>query len=195
MEEIMTNKKILLGLLIGLTLVGSLSAVDWQGYSSPLQENKLFINAGIGFGSTLHGKMSVPPIQVSADYVLPLGGLPFTLGGIFGFSRSKYDTVSYDYTYTGLAFGARLGYHPDFGVDKLDTYATLTLGYYSYKGKADANYAGLPKAPSTYLDYSQFLWGLGGGARYFFTPLIGAYAELGYSALSYVSVGVALKFL
>jgi hypothetical protein len=193
MEEIMTNKKILLGLLIGLTLVGSLSAVDWKGYPDPLRENKLFINAGIGFGSGLgSGKLSVPPIQVSADYVLPLGGLPFTLGGMFGFSRYKSEPYGYTYTYTGLAFGARLGYHPDFGVDKLDTYATLTLGYYSYKAKVKTNIAGMPSASS---DFSRLLWGPSIGARYFFTPLIGAYAELGWSDFSYINLGVALKFL
>jgi hypothetical protein len=186
----MTNKKVFLGFLIGLVFAASLSAdVDWKEYPGPLQENKLFINAGIGFGPVLsQGEMTVPPIQVSVDYVLPLGGIPFTVGGMFGFSKSEWDYGGYVYTYTGLAFGARLSYHPNVGVENLDPYATLIVGYYSYKGESSAGATGD-------LDLSVPLWGFDIGARYFFTPMIGAYAELGWTSLSYVSVGITLKFL
>jgi hypothetical protein len=185
-------------LLLAGTAIGSAFAFDARAYPDSLEKGNIVINAGIGFGTPLYGDMSIPPISASIDYALPLGGLPFTLGGIVGFNQSKYEwsilNYGYTYTYTGIAFGARMGYHPDFGVKNLDAYADITLGYYIYTGKAEYDNwpTGTPKAePSS---YSTFLFGGSIGARYFFIPKVGAFLELGYSALSYVTAGVAIKF-
>jgi hypothetical protein len=174
-------------LLFGVT-TGSVSALDFKAYPGGIEQGDFIFNAGIGFGSPLYGTMSIPPIIASVDYALPIGGLPFTVGGLAGFNGAKdelWDGVTY--TYTGIAIAGRLGYHPDFGVKNLNVYADLALGYYIFTGKANVD--GWDRD-----DWSQFYWGTNLGARYFFTPRIGAFFEFGYSALSYVSAGVAVKF-
>jgi hypothetical protein len=187
------------GLLLFGATIGSVSALDFKAYPNSLEKGNFIINAGIGFGTPLYGDMVVPPISVGVDYALPIGGLPFTIGGLVGFNRSKYEwsflNYGYTFTYTGIAFAARVGYHPDFGVKNLDIYAALALGYYIYTAKAE--YTGDwslygPKTDPT--SYSRFYFGINLGARYFFVPMFGVFVEAGYSALSYITAGVAIKF-
>jgi hypothetical protein len=190
----MKNLTKLLGIIaIGAVIPASVSALDWKAYPDPIEKGDLMVSAGIGFGTPLYGDMTIPPIVLNVDYALPLGGIPFTLGGFFGFTQSKYDESwggsGYTFTFTGTAFGARLGYHPNLGVKNLDVNAALGLGYYLYTGKSEYTGSGVKT------DYSRFYFGLNIGARYFFTPIIGAWAELGYSALAYVSAGVTFKLL
>jgi hypothetical protein len=174
-------------LLFGIT-ISSVSALDFTAYPDSLKKGNFIINAGIGFGTPLYGDMTIPPISVSVDYALPIGGLPFTVGALGGFNMSQYKAVGYKWTYTGIAIAGRMGYHPDFGVKNLDPYVDIALGYYIYTGKSDLS-GGL-----TPTSYSTFYWGGNLGARYFFIPNLGAFLELGYSALSYVTAGVAIKF-
>jgi hypothetical protein len=171
-------KRFILGLLIAAALVGSTYAVDWKSYPDSVQPGNILINAGVGFGTPLSGTMAIPPLSVSADVAMPLGGLPFSVGGLFGFNTSTY----YDWHYTGMVFAGRLGYHPDFGFKNLDTYANFSLGYYIFT--ADVSGA---------TSYSTFYYGFNVGGRKFFTNNLGAFVELGYSALSFISAGVTLK--
>jgi len=90
-----------------------------------------------------------------------------------------------------IGFGARVMYHFNF-LENLDTYAGVTLGYVYQKVNAEG---------SNGLDYGEIvkgdsfiLWGINTGARFFFTDLIGAYVELGYSGLQFVGIGLSLKF-
>jgi hypothetical protein len=176
-----------------------------------LLQGQIFINAGIGFGNPLFGDTAIPPISASFDYMVPINKLPFSFGAYVGFTTSKHTAYGGDlrpyynykwdwvYKYTGLAFGARAGYHFNFGVKNLDTYGGLMLGYYRFAGKAelegsDTKPAGLDVPSASVTDYSTFLFGFNGGVRYFFTNNIGAYAEFGYSAISFISVGVSVKF-
>jgi hypothetical protein len=175
----MNMKKLVIALILVALIVGSVSALDWQKYPDAVKPGNWLINAGIGFGTYKYGTMAIPPLSVSVDYALPLGGLPFSVGGMFGFSRSDY--YGADFTY--LAFGGRFGYHPDFGVANLDPYAVVTLGYYHWSWSG----------PYSGLDDGSFLFGGAIGARYFFIPNVGAFAELGYSALSFVTLGVTFK--
>jgi hypothetical protein len=198
-EVCVKNFAKLLGIIvIGVIIPASAFSVDWKAYPDPIKAKNIIVNAGVGFGTPLYGDMAIPPLIVSVDYALPLGGLPFTLGGFFGFNQSKDEPSYADYgyisTYTGLAFGARAAYHPNFGVKNLDTYAALALGYYLYSAKTEwTNWpSGLSK-PSPE-KYDRFYFSGSVGARYFFIPKIGAWAELGYSALSYVSAGITFKF-
>jgi hypothetical protein len=177
-------KKSVLVLLLIAAVVGSAAAadVDWKAYPESVEKGNILVNAGIGFGTPLYGDLAIPPIQASVDYAFLS---PFTLGGVFGFTTSHYDIV--DITYTGMAFGGRFGYHPNFGVPKLAVSANATLGYYLFKASAD-------DVPGVTLDYSTFLFGVNVDVRYFFTENLGIFAEVGYSALSFVSGGVVLKF-
>jgi hypothetical protein len=191
--------KLLAIVFIGAALPTSAFGVDWKDYPDPINAGNIIVNVGVGFGTPLYGDTSIPPLVLNVDYALPLGGIPFTLGGFFGFNRSKYEWNSglgYDYTYTftGTAFGARLAYHPNFGVKNLDVYTTFALGYYLYGGKAEYKGTWGALAKPSPDKYDRFYYGFNLGARYFFTPAIGAWAELGYSALSYISAGISVKF-
>jgi hypothetical protein len=192
------NKKIGMALVLALVVGGGVFALDWAAYPDSITSGKVILNAGIGFGTPLHGNMLIPPISVSADYALPLGGLPFTLGLFGGFNTSEYKLsyagYGYTNTYTGIAIAGRFGYHPNLGVKNLDVYTDIALGYYIYSGKAEySGYwaAGTPKPDPT--DYSRFFWGLNFGARYFFANAIGAFLELGYNEFSFVTAGVSFK--
>ena len=68
---------------------------------------------------------------------------------------------------------------------KLDTYAGLMLGYH-IASVSETGYYG------NSLVGSGFDLGVVLGARYFFTPRIGAFTELGYS-LPYWNLGVTFK--
>jgi hypothetical protein len=190
--------KLLAIVFIGAALPASAFGVDWKAYPDPIKAGSIILNAGIGIGTPLYGKMTIPPLVLNVDYALPLGGIPFTLGGFFGFNQSKYDddwgAYGLTHTYTGTAFGARLAYHPNFEVKNLDAYTTFGLGYYLYGAETDykGDWSGTAKVKPT--KYDTFYFGFNLGARYFFTPAVGAWAELGYSALSYISAGISFKF-
>jgi hypothetical protein len=191
------KKKIGVALVLAFVAGGGVFALDWAAYPDSITSGKIAINAGIGFGTPLYGNRGIPPISISVDYALPLGGLPFTLGLLGGFTTSEYKAgaggLDYAYSYTGIAIAGRFGYHPNLGVKNLDAYADIALGYYIYSAKAEysGNWPTGTKPDPT--DYSTFYWGFNLGGRYFFTNAIGAFLEFGYSALSYITAGVSFK--
>jgi hypothetical protein len=184
-------KKILV-LVSMIMIAGFVSAeVNWKNYPGPLEKGSFLIDIGVGFGSPMYGKMVVPPLFASLDYALPIGGIPFTVGGFFGFTVNRDDYIYGDYRYTGMAFGGRFGYHPDLGVKNLNVYAVAGLGWYLYKGafSGKAGYSGY-----TDVDRSTFYFSADAGVRYFFTNNIGVFAELGWSWLTFIKAGLALHF-
>jgi hypothetical protein len=189
-------------LLIAAT-VGSAAALDWWNtYPGSVEKGDIMVNAGIGFGSMPTVKTPLPPIQASVDYAF---SSPFTLGGVFGITASKedamqshpgFDSFGIEWTYTGLAFGARFGYHPNFGIPKLAVSANVVMGYYFYK--REAKYASdwpetMPKSADED-EFNTVLYGINVDARYFFTKNFGIFTEVGYSTLSFATAGIALKF-
>lgn len=91
---------------------------------------------------------------------------------------------------------ARVNYH--FGSnDKFDPYGGLGLGYGSFKFKTTTN-----DPSDNAADYALFnikvpgAFGITGqlGAKYYFSPNFGAYAEVGYLAGSFAQIGVTAKF-
>jgi hypothetical protein len=191
-------KKLSLCLLFTACLAGhSLAALDFFNYGAGLGQGNLLINAGIGFGTPLFGDTVVPPLSASVDYLYPLNGMPLSFGGLIGLTTSEldfsYGNYGYTYSYSMFTLGARMGWHFDFGVDKLDTYGTLTLGYIFTSAKAEytGDWGAFPKTDP--VATGSFLFGINVGARYFFTDMIGAYAEVGFSAFSFLSLGVAVK--
>jgi len=155
-------------------------------YPVLMNNGTILINAGIGFGHAgpgpRRGEMLCPPLTVSIDYALPVAGLPFTFGLITGYFSEKKtykdDLWGTETTekYNFLPIAGRIGYHIPFNVPRLDTYALLTLG-----GMVSPKY------------YDQFWFGLGAGARYFFLPYLGAYAELSIDFTQVITFGVAFK--
>jgi hypothetical protein len=175
------TRKIILVLILGAVLTGGIFADWWNSYAT--EDNLLFINAGIGLGPTGGYNMGIPPLSASVDVKLPVP-VPITVGGILIYSRWKYSAHSHDFAWNNIGIGARGMYHFNF-LPNLDVYAGLTFGYVIQTFSGDSNY---------YNGNSFFLWGFGTGGRYYFTNNIGAYVELGYSGLQFISTGISLKF-
>jgi hypothetical protein len=196
----MQMKKGFLIMILAVITAGGVFAQTWyDSYAPGIDEAKVFINAGIGFGVSAYST-GIPPISVSADLKLPIK-LPITVGGTAALSTWGYSTSAgipnseVDVTYMNIGFGVRGAYHFNF-VQNLDTYAGLTLGYIIQT--ANVKYGSLYDTSNIpRIDYpgvSSFLFGANIGARYFFTKNIGAYLELGYSGLQVISAGLSVKF-
>jgi hypothetical protein len=181
-------KKLILLSVLAVAVAGGAFGQEWyNSYAPGIEGSKFLINGGIGLG-VLPYKMSLPPISASAEYVL--AKIPLSVGAYFGITG--YDeklASSFSYKGTLAGFGAKASYHFNF-LQNLDPYVSLTLGWLVYSQEV--------KSPLTNTtaknDLSTFLYGFNLGTRYFFTKNIGAYVELGYSAVSVASLGLSLKF-
>lgn len=193
------NKKIILltAMLIVCTVFSAFAfEFDWQNYGSVVEQGDIIVNAGVGFGSAYSGyKTKIPPISASVEYLMPVGGFPLGFGGIFGYASSGTDSTiggyKIEYSATYLMFAGLANWHFNFGIDKMDFYSGILLGYnaitletkdsdpvYNISGKTSAG---------------GFLWGGQIGARYFFTDKIGAMVEAGYG-IAYITAGLTVKF-
>jgi hypothetical protein len=123
--------------------------------------------------------MKVPPLLVSMEYALPVRKLPWTLGGIFGFSSEGNDYFSSSI----VSIGARIAYHISFGVPHLDTYIAVNIGGTIYTNSFTDENKG------------KFLFGAYIGGRYFFKSAfpLGVYLEAGAGTHNHVSFGAAFR--
>ena len=185
-------KKILLCALLALF---SLNCVNAQVIS----KGDRIITAGIGFGSYLGGSnysITVSPIGASFEYCVVDNlfdeNSAIGVGGYLGYTAKKWsnsmdveeaEAMEVKYTYTSIA--AKGYFHYNF-VPDLDTYAGLMLGY---------NIVGSKVTPSNYpyqTSSSGFGYSLFVGARYYFSPKLGAYAEIGYG-IAAIELGLSIK--
>jgi hypothetical protein len=179
-------KKVLL-FAVALLVAGSMSVMA-QG---PFNKDTGVLNAGIGFGSFLSGDEVLPPITLSYEVGWPSNDGIFekmSVGGTVGFGTSEYNWFYSDCTlnYTHIILGARGSYH-FYNKGKFDAYAGLMLGYNIVSSEWDCDFDGEYDASSSSFTYSAYL-----GARYYFTPKIGAFAEIGYG-IAWLNVGLAVK--
>jgi hypothetical protein len=159
---------------------------DLTKYPSSMNGNTWILNFGVGYypvGNVGGDYIYVPPLRLSLDKNVPIGdrNLPFFIGGVLTYSGEGYRDSWY---YSRIGFGGRFGYHFNWGVDKLDTYAVTTAGWVFYAGDDDW----IPN-PVGYL-----LFGVTLGARYFISEGFGFWAEVGYNSFSYFDIGLAFKF-
>lgn len=151
-------------------------------------------SAGIGLGSNYYGsgyKMTVPPIFASYEYgvvdnLFNDGKGAIGVGGLIGYTGASWKYVDTSYNVNYMTFAAKGNLHYEF-VEKLDTYAGLTLGYYT------VNHSVSDKSIPWDGGAGSFAWGLNVGARYYFSPNIAGMAELGYG-ISVLNIGVSFKF-
>ncbi len=89
--------------------------------------------------------------------------------------------------------GGRFAYYRGglFGIDELDMYGSIILGYAIVNrkriGDANADFERF-KAPT-------FIYFASAGARYYITPNIGLYGEIGYGQLTVANVGLTYRIL
>lgn len=174
-------KKIISSLLFSVLVLSGLSV------SAQFDKGDKLLNAGINLGGTYGG-----------------GGVG--LGGSFEAGIHDFvsvgaqaDFVSWNYGWTGsnwkynfFTIAARGSYH--FGkhfltMDNLDLYAGPSLGYRISKYKAPSGWGGV------YTDSygSGVFFGVFAGARYYFKPNLGVFAEVGHNA-SPLKAGITVKF-
>jgi hypothetical protein len=185
---------VLLAMTAGLAFAQPMQKKNFIGFAPGIAEKKVFLNAGIGLGL---GNVVMPPISASLDFNLPIK-IPLTLGALAGFKTwdGYYILKSDDNKVTVLdvSLGLRGMVHFNF-LKNLDVYAGGMLGYTIRSKIAAIGF--LEDASQDVLDYifkSGLLFGVDAGARYFFTPFLGAYLEVGFSSLKIASAGVTLKF-
>jgi hypothetical protein len=118
------------------------------------------------------------------------------VGGFFGYKSyaSKYDLPNgkdVKDRYNIVIIGARGTMHYDlFKVENLDTYGGVMIAFHAVNQKTDV--------PDGFPDYdsnhnSAAYASIYAGAKYYFTPKFGAFAEVGYG-VSWLTMGVAFKF-
>lgn len=158
------------------------------------------LNLGVGFlggysYAGYNGVTATPALSAYYEKIYKqLGPGKLGLGG-----GLEYKSVSYNYSFGGykatwsyLILAFRATYHPDFlKTENLDTYGGIALGYstVTYKDTYYDQYAGgyAYSYPSAF--YPSFFV----GARFYFTPKFGAFAEVG-SGITYMKIGLNLKF-
>jgi len=158
--------------------------VWYNSFSPSIENNRVFINAGVGLGPTSGYVMSIPPISASVNFRIS-DTIPITVGVTGIITQWRWDIWIY---YVNIGVGARLMYHFNFARN-LDFYAGLSLGYV-YQHIISHGIL----TPTVVSNNSFLLWSAFIGTRFFFTNHFGVYAEAGVGNLQFISVGLALKF-
>ena len=149
------------------------------------------------FGGSYSGAYKVSatgPFSLTYEYGLSdkiSGGIAVSYAQVKGTNTDPDPDLGYVETLTNFSAIARANYH--FGSsEKFDPYIGLGLGYYNFKyefkdgkGNADNNLFAVPGA----LGFNGQL-----GAKYYFSPSFGAFAEVGYVAGAFGQVGLTAKF-
>lgn len=166
---------------------------------------------GVGIGGTYNygwrgaGFSRSPIINAQFEHgLMELGDGVLGIGAMLGYSTAKYDYLSlgynHKYRFSSMLVAARGTWHYNdwHGDNRLDTYAAVALGLYFHSSNFKYAHTGnAPFVASAFRDYSSTstsgYFGVQVGARYWFTPKVSAYAELGY-AMSWLQAGVAFKF-
>jgi hypothetical protein len=193
LKQIIMRRKILsIACFLAFIFVASFNKTSAQEFKS----GDNVVSLGIGFGSSFVGysySNETPAIVLQYERgIWDIGGPGvISLGGYVGFKSYKYDGYYYGYSekWNYTVIGVRSAYHFNMiKVDHLDVYAGAMLSMYipsyTYSGPSYYNkvHYGNITSVSVY-----------GGARYFFTDNIGAFAELGHG-ISYFTTGGCLKF-
>ena len=144
------------------------------------------LSLGIGPGlAGIYGNMDMPSISLGYQ-----AGIleKISVGGIAGYSSSSYGVIGYKWTYSYMFIGARGEYHfVDVDLENFDLYGGLTLGYNIVSVSEPSGYSGFYSAGGSYLIY-----GFHAGGRYFFSPNLGAFVELGYG-VGYLVAGITYR--
>lgn len=177
-------------------LIASTMLTMAQKSSNSFSSSDNLLNVGFGVGSPFFGAgySSSLPINPTISYEHGVTD-EISVGAQLSYASSKYSynygvfggagTIKYNATY----FGARGSYHLNDIIDldsKFDLYGGASLGYVVVSVSDSQSASGAAVSGAGY--------GLFGGGKYFFSPSAGVYAELGYQSLSFLNVGVTLKF-
>ena len=185
-------------MLIAVVLLLGLTNVKAQDLFS---KGAIAVNASIGLGNYSGYNMGIPPLSLSAD-VGVIDNLigdngSVGVGGYVGFATNSYtynyySNYYYKATVTRMCFGVRGTFHYQLN-DKLDTYAGLMLGLYTYSYSYKDNYNDdYYKNYYSNLNHSDIAFSAYVGTRYYFSRTMALNAEVGYG-FTYISAGLTFK--
>lgn len=191
-------KKIVSAFLLLCGLIGTTHAQDQKNY----------VQAGIGFGSTYDyaaGVKGMPTLNFTYERMLPYKVGPGTFGAglTVSYRNVKWGKVYRDYEdvevdgrwkQSNMVIALRGAYHLNeelIKVKNLDLYGAMQLGARIRKTKYNGT-AEYGEGMSSYSDNGVH-FGFIAGARYFFTPGFGVYSELGYD-VTWIKLGVVGRF-
>ncbi len=200
-------KKVLL--VSAILLAASASTFAQYEDDAAYVQGQSTLSAGYGFGSIWKKLFKLSATYSEGAYKVSSTG-PFSLTYEYGVSEKisagiaiSYSQVkgtntdanepdlNYVETLTNFSAIARGNYH--FGSsEKFDPYIGLGVGYYNFKykykdGKENTNNS-LFAIPGSFGYNGQL------GAKYYFTPVFGAFAEIGYVAGGFGQIGLTAKF-
>jgi len=169
-----------------------------QGFAHSFKKGDNVVGLGIGFGGNLYsgyhysGFKRMPALMASYEHCV-VGSLwdnksSLGVGGVVGYASAKWNEPTWGWKVSNIIIGARCALHYSF-IPELDTYIGLMLGYNVVSWNWTGNHTPGYKPGGS----SSFAWSTYIGARYYFTDLFGAFAEVGYG-FSILNLGVALKF-
>jgi hypothetical protein len=169
----------IVALVFGVAVAGF--SFDVKTFPDPIQKGSFLISGGLGIGAFhpsfgfFDGGIDSAAFfgaSIIVDYALPIN-FALTVGGESGFYGAKIN-IPFDDSSALLEIPiiARVAWHPNWEVKNLDTYVLVKLGFGLGIITGDAgDHLNNPVG---------FIYGTNLGVRYFFTPKIGAFGELGY---------------
>ena len=169
-----------------LGLVGFLSLFSTKGHAQFKKGDNL-VNLGFGLNSYYSGGV---PLSAAYEY----GVSKFvSVGG--GIDYLSYHYGPYGFNFTAIYFGGRASYHFNelFNINdkKWDVYGGGSLGYRSFSwGDNSLNNGYYNRG---YYN-SGFFLGVHAGARYYFSPKVGGFSELGALGSSNIRIGITFRF-
>jgi len=185
-------KKLLLLLLIFVIVGGSVFA-DMLSYPPALGNGgAVLLDFGIGwtwyswaYSWLSSSRIAVPPIYLDTQFAIP--NIPLSVGlsmAYWQYKTSYWWLEDYAWRDHYLFIGAKADWHFGFDVNVIDFYAGLTLGYNAY-WHSGYYY-------SYYSTLSSLHYGAHAGIHFYFTPVFGAMAEVGYPFI--IKAGASFKF-
>jgi len=173
-------KKIILLFTIS-ALITSICNAQQAAYS----QGDNLLNVGIGINSYYSGG-----IPIGASYEKGITDA-ISAGVGLDYLSDTYGEAGNSYKFTAIYFGVRGSYHfnelLNITNDNIDIYAGATLGYRSFSWSDNASNIGGSYGSDLYL-------GIYVGGKYYFSPNVGGFLELGATGSTNARIGVAFKF-
>lgn len=173
-----------------VVLLAAVMVAPSASAQSMFHEKTMMLSGGLGIGGYgYYGSSGMPPIFVMFE----MGVAPkISVGGAIGYSGSSEEWGFGKASYSYIPIMVRGSYHFLEGQKNLDAYAGAGLGYSIVSSSVTYNDPNINRFGfgSFSASGSYMFVDLHVGGRYFFSPKFAGMAELGYSALGYVRVGV-----
>ena len=176
-------KRIILTVIFLASTAAVLNAQNATGFS---KGDKL-LNLGVGINS--YYSMGTPlglSFEVGVSDVISIGGNADYLSSKYNYGNGLYSK------FTTLYIGARVSYHVNdllnIENEKIDLYAGVTVGARNFSFKDNFSSSGLGSNYSNGVFFGGYV-----GGKYYFSPKVGAFAELGAIGSTNARIGIGFK--